>query len=30
MIKVRIAFVWLGGAIFVFALAYTIYSYAFP
>jgi methanethiol S-methyltransferase len=30
MIKVRIAFVWLGGAIFVFALAYTVYSYAFP
>jgi methanethiol S-methyltransferase len=30
MIKVRVAFVWLGGAIFVFALAYTAYSYAFP
>jgi methanethiol S-methyltransferase len=30
MIKVRIAFVWLGGAIFLFALAFTVYSYAFP
>jgi len=30
MIKVRSAFVWLGGAIFVFALAFCVYSYAFP
>jgi methanethiol S-methyltransferase len=30
MIKLRMAFVWLGGAIFVFALAYCVYSYAFP
>jgi len=30
MIKLPTAFVWLGGAIFVFALAYCVYSYAFP
>ena len=30
MIKLRMTFVWLGGAIFVFALAYCVYSYAFP
>jgi methanethiol S-methyltransferase len=30
MIKLPIAFVWLGGAIFVFALGYCVYSYAVP